>query len=133
MAIELTVRQAGDVTILDVAGRMVSGTEGKKLRDALDGAFEQGHRWLLVNCADLAFVDSSGLGDLVSAHAAIMRRGGVVRLLHAGHGLAELLARTRLDALLDVYDDEEAAVASFTSENNQRTQQKLASYPHREP
>ena len=133
MAIEMTVRQVGDVTILDVTGRMVTGTEGQKLRMALLGALELGHSWLLVNCAGLAFVDSSGLGDLVAAHAAVAQRGGVARLLHPGHGLTDLLARTRLDALLDIFDDEAAAVASFTEENNQRTREKLANYPQQEP
>src|SRR5579864_5234213 len=98
MAIEISVRQAGEVTIFDVTGRMVTGNEGQKLRAALMDAFQQGNRWLLVNCSGLAFVDSSGLGDLVAAHAAVIHRGGVARLLHPGQGLSELLARTRLDS-----------------------------------
>src|SRR6185295_17158093 len=126
MSIEISSRQVTGVTIFDISGRMVAGTEGQKLNSALSDAFEQGHHWLLLNCADLGFIDSSGLGDLVAAHAAIVRRGGVARLLHPTKGLSDLLARTRLDSLLDVYDDETEAVASFTAINNQRTQQKLA-------
>ena len=132
MAIELTTRQVAGVTIFDITGRMVAGSEGQKINDALIGAFEQGHHWLLLNCAELAFVDSSGLGDLVAAHAAIVRRGGVARLLNPSPALADQLERTRLDSLLDVYHDEAAAIASFNAVDNQRTQQKLANYLQRD-
>jgi anti-sigma B factor antagonist len=132
MAIELTLRRAGSVTIVDIRGRMVAGADGQKLHTGLLEVFEQGNPWILVNCADLAFVDSSGLGDLIAAHAAIVKRGGVARLLHPGEALAGLLARTRLDALIDIYDDESAAFASFTDANNELTQQKLAGYIHRD-
>ncbi|HTP32937.1 MAG TPA: STAS domain-containing protein [Candidatus Acidoferrales bacterium] len=132
MAIEITTRQVTGVTILDVSGRMAAGPEGQKLYSTLMDAFEKGHHWLLINCADLGFIDSSGLGDLVAAHASIVRRGGVARLLNPGHVLAHALSRTRLDSLFDVYEDESAALASFTDMNNKRTRQKLAAYLQRE-
>ncbi|HTS62352.1 MAG TPA: STAS domain-containing protein [Candidatus Acidoferrales bacterium] len=132
MAIEITTRQVAGVTIVDVSGRMVAGSDGQKLAAALMDTFNKGHQWLLLNCADLAFVDSSGLGDLVAAHASIVRRGGVTRLLGPGQTLIHLLARTRLDGLFDVYEDEQEAVASFTDANNKRTQQKMAGYLQRD-
>ena len=132
MSIEINTRQVTGVTIVDISGRMVAASEGQKLHAALIDAFEKGHHWLLLNCADLGFVDSSGLGDLVAAHASIVRSGGVARLLNPGPSLLHLLSRTRLDSLFDVYDDEGEAVASFTDANNSRTRQKLASYLQRE-
>jgi anti-sigma B factor antagonist len=131
MAIELTLRRKGSVTIVGICGRMTGGADGQKLYAGLIEVFEQGNHWILLNCAELSFVDSSGLGDLVAAHAAVVRRGGVVRLLHPGEGLAGLLARTRLDTLLDIHDDESAALASFTAVNNELTQKKLAGYIQR--
>jgi anti-sigma B factor antagonist len=132
MSLELSIRQVSEVTIFDVAGRMVVAAETLTLRAALIHAFEQGHRWILVNCEGLEYLDSSGLGDLIAAHTAIVRRGGVMRIMQPTPRLRELLARTRLDTLLDVYHDEGAAVASFNVTNNLRTQQKLAHYLRQE-
>jgi anti-sigma B factor antagonist len=126
MATQFTVRHAGEITIFDITGRMVAGNEGQKLHTALIEAFDEGHHFLLLNCAGLAFVDSSGVGDLVSSLAEIASRGGAARLLGPAKGLADMLSRTRLDSLIDIYPDEATAIASFTPENNARTQQKLA-------
>jgi len=128
MSLELSIRQVSDVTIFDVNGRMVVASEGQTLHAALIHAFDEGHRWILVNCEGLEYLDSAGLGDLISAHADIVRRGGVLRILQPPPRLRELLARTRLDTLLDVYPDEASALASFTAMNNLRTQQKLVNY-----
>lgn len=132
MAIELSFRRIGSITIVGISGRMVVAADGQKLHTGLIQAFEQGDRWMLLNCAELAFVDSSGLGDLVAAHAAIVKRGGIARLLHPGASLAGLLARTQLDGLLDIYHDESEALASFTAARNELTQQKLSGYIHRD-
>ena len=126
MATQFTVRHSGDIVIIDISGRMVAGAEGKKLHAALIDEFEKGHHFLLLNCSGLKFVDSSGVGDLVFSLAEIAARGGVARLLGPAKGLADMLSRTRLDSLIDIYADEAAALASFTPENNARTQQKLA-------
>jgi anti-sigma B factor antagonist len=131
MAIKVSSRQVAGVTIFDISGRMLAGSEGEKILMALVDEFDQGRLWMLVNCADLTFVDSSGLGDLIAAHAAIVRRGGVIRLLNPTRSLRELLERTRLDSLIDVYMDETAAVASFNEADNERTRQKLAGYMQR--
>jgi anti-sigma B factor antagonist len=131
MAIELSTREVAGVTIFDVSGRMIAPFEGQKLHGALMEAVEQGHRWLLINCAELTFIDSSGLGDLVAAHAEVARRGGVARLLKPAKALSDLLQRTRLGSLLEVYDDEEAAIASFNDAENRRAQEKLANYLQR--
>ena len=76
MSIELSLREVAGVTIFDLSGRMETGAEGQTLHAALLHAFDEGHHWLLVNCEGLMAVDSSGLGDLVSAHAAILRQIG---------------------------------------------------------
>jgi anti-sigma B factor antagonist len=116
---------------VDISGRMIAGSGSQEILMSLGEEFDQGHRWLLVNCADLTFVDSSGIGDILAAHAAIIRRGGVVRLLNPTRTLRDSLERTRLDSVLDVYQDEAAALASFNAADNERTQQKLAVYLQR--
>jgi len=127
MSVEFSVRQIAGVTIFDLAGRLVATVGGQTLHRLLETA-DQGQRWILVNCAGLTYVDSSGLGDLVAALAATVRRGGVLRLLNPPPRLRELLSLARIDTLLDVYDDEPAALASFNAMGNLRAQQKLAKY-----
>jgi anti-sigma B factor antagonist len=131
MPIKVSPRQVGKVTIIDISGRMIASSGSQQILMALVEEFDQGHHWLLINCADLTFVDSSGIGDILAAHAAIARRGGVVRLLGPTRTLRDALERTRLDSVLDIHQDEAAALASFNEEENERTRQKLASYMQR--
>jgi len=126
-SMEFSVRQIAGVTIFDLVGRLVATAEGQTLHGLLETA-EKGPRWILVNCAGLSYVDSSGLGDLVAALAATVRRGGVLRLLNPSPRLRELLALAGIDTLLDVYDDEPAALASFNAMGNLRARQKLTKY-----
>lgn len=131
MSVEFAVRQIAGVTIFDLVGRLVATVEGPTLHALLQTA-EKGQCWILVNCEGLSYVDSSGLGDLVAALAATVRRGGVLRLLKPTPRLRELLALTRLDTLLDVFDDESTALASFNAMGNLRAQQKLTKYLQQE-
>jgi anti-sigma B factor antagonist len=128
MSLEVNPRRMAGVTILDLRGRMVAGAEADSLRDRLLHAFEKGEHWILLNFEEVSYVDSSGLGEMVSAYAALTRRGGIVHLLNVSGHLAHLLAVTGLDRLFDVFDDEAAATASFNSAGNTRTQRKLADY-----
>jgi anti-sigma B factor antagonist len=131
MGIKVSTRQVGDITIIDLSGRMIAGSGSQQILMALVDEFDRGHKWLLLNCADVTFVDSSGIGDILASHAAIIRRGGVVRLLNPTRTLRDSLERTRLDSVLDVFHDETAALASFNDADNERTQQKLAVYLQR--
>jgi anti-sigma B factor antagonist len=131
MPIKVSTRQVSGVTIIDLSGRMIAGSGSQQIVMTLVDEFDQGHHWLLVNCAELTFVDSSGIGDLLAAHAAIMRRGGIVRVLNPTRTLRDALERTRLDSVLDIYQDEAAAIASFNEADNEKTRQKLAAYMQR--
>ena len=135
MSIEVSIRHVNGITIFDLSGRLVAApnriganAEGDTLREILLRAYEQGNRWMLLNCEDLAYVDSCGVGELVGADATIVRRGGVLRLLNPNQRLADLLAMTGLDSLFDIYDDELIAIASFNRSGNARTKQKLTDY-----
>jgi len=128
MSLGTHIRYSGGITIFDLAGRLTSGLAGDSLRDKLFDAFEHGHRLLLLNCEGLTFIDSGGLGELVSAHAAIVRRGGAIKLLSPSKRLAELLQLTRLDALFEIEQEEAAALASFRTPDKVQTQRKLADF-----
>jgi len=128
MNVQFSIRHVTGVTIFDLSGRLVASNEEESLHAALIQSAADGRRWILVNCAGLTLVDSAGLGEIVAAHAAVVRRGGVVRLLQPTPRLSELLALTRLDSLFEIFLDETEALASFNALNNLRTQQKLAQY-----
>jgi anti-sigma B factor antagonist len=137
MSIDVNIRHVSGIAIFDLSGRMVAGpngigAEGNTLREILLRAYEQGNRWMLLNCEDLAYVDSCGVGELVGADATIVRRGGVLKLLNPNHRLADVLAVTGLDSLFDIYDDELIAIASFNRAGNARTKQKLTDYLDRD-
>jgi len=139
MSIDVNIRHVSGITIFDLSGRLVAGPNriganaaGDTLREILLRAYEQGNRWMLLNCEDLDYVDSCGVGELVGADATIVRRGGVLRLLNPNQRLADLLAMTGLDSLFDIYDDELIAIASFNRSGNPRTKQKLTDYLDRD-
>lgn len=139
MSIEVVIRHASGITIFDLSGRLVAAGNqigdnagGDTLREILLRAYEQGNRWMLLNCEGLTYVDSCGIGELAGAYATISRRGGVLRLLNPTQRLADLLAITGLDALFEIYDDELIALASFNSSGNARTKQKLTDYLDRD-
>src|ERR1041385_8591000 len=97
MSIAANIRQVNGITIFDLSGRMTAGAEGASLREMVIRAYERSNRWMLLNCENLTLVDSSGLGDLVAAHATMVRRGGVLRLLNPNQQLSNLLIMTGLD------------------------------------
>jgi anti-sigma B factor antagonist len=139
MSIGVNTRHVSGITLFDLSGRLVAGgnqtgdtAEGDTLREILLRAYEQGNRWLLLNCEDLTYVDSCGVGELAAAYATIVRRGGVLKLLNPNQRLADLLAMTGLESLFDIYDDELIAIASFNRSGNARTKQKLTDYLDRD-
>src|SRR5271165_6670675 len=133
MSLQANVRHAGGIAIFDLSGSLVAGPDSDFLRQTLLDAFERGSHWMLLNCAEIDHIDSAGLGEMVSAYGSIVRRGGMLRLLSPGRRLRELLALSRLDALLEFDDDEPAALASFNSAASARAQRKLSGYLEREP
>jgi anti-sigma B factor antagonist len=132
MSIDVNIQHVNGIAIFGLSGRLVANAEGGTLREILLRAYEQGNRWMLLNCEDLTYVDSCGVGELAGAYATIVRRGGVLRLLNLNLRLAEMLAVTGLDSLFDIYDDELIAIASFNSSGNARAKQKLTDYLDRD-
>ena len=112
---QLTInsRQAGDVTILDLSGKITIGEGSVQLREAVRGLLDSGNKKVLLNLGDVSYVDSSGIGELVSSYTTTNNRGGQLKLLNLTKKIQDLLMITKLLTVFQTYDNEQDAVASF--------------------
>lgn len=115
MSMKAMVRQVDSVTVVDVSGRITLGEACKELREVIRGELGKGHKNLLLNLADVTYIDSSGIGELVSAFTAVSNQGGQLKLLHLTKKVHDLLQITKLYTVFDVRDDEAQAISSFKS------------------
>ena len=109
----IEVRNAGDVTILDLTGRLVLGTAERAFSSKIKELLDAGAQQVAVNLAEVQMLDSSGIGAMVRAHSSVMRAGGRCRYLAAQQLPLQTLKMVRLDRVLYMYDDESAALAGF--------------------
>ncbi|HEV2245395.1 MAG TPA: STAS domain-containing protein, partial [Terriglobia bacterium] len=96
MSMKAMVRQVDSVTVVDVSGRITLGEACKELREVIRGQLGKGHKNLLLNLADVTYIDSSGIGELVSAFTAVSNQGGQLKLLHLTKKVHDLLQITKL-------------------------------------
>ncbi|MBI3682827.1 MAG: STAS domain-containing protein [Acidobacteria bacterium] len=113
MSAKLTSRQVGDVTVIDAAGRITLGEGTSSLRETIRNAVGAGQRKVLLNLGEVNYIDSSGIGELVSAFTTVTNQGGQLKLLHLNKRIQDLLQITKLYTVFEVHDDEAAAVRSF--------------------
>jgi len=106
-------RQRDGVTILDLKGKITLGTGDIALRNAVQDALNGGARQILLNLRDVTTIDSSGVGELVSSYTTVVNRGGKLRLAGLPSKVTDILQITQLITVFEVYDDEDAGVASF--------------------
>ena len=106
-------RQAGDVTILDMDGKITIGDGNVALRSAIRRLIEEGKKKILLNVGGVGYVDSSGIGELVSSYTTIQREGGQLKLLNLTQKIRDLLGITKLLTVFDYYDEESEALNSF--------------------
>jgi len=111
--LDVTERQAGDVTILDLSGSVRMGEGAITLRNAIRGLIEQGKKKILLNLANVKNVDSSGIGELIANYTTLSRDGGQLKLLNLTGKIKDLLVITKLLTVFDSYDDEAEALNSF--------------------
>ena len=107
-------RQEGDVTVLDVAGKITIGVGDVAVRDAVQVALGSGARSILLNLKGVTTIDSAGVGELVSAYTTVTNRGGKLKLLNLPPKVNDILQITQLITVFEVHDDEREAIASFT-------------------
>lgn len=106
-------RQAGDVTVLDMDGKITIGEGSVALRSAVRRLIEEGKKKILLNLSNVSYVDSSGIGELVSSFTTVQREGGQLKLLKLTQKIRDLLGITKLLTVFDTYDDESQALNSF--------------------
>ncbi len=109
----IKTRTSGNVTILDVSGKITIGVGDVELREAVRGALDSGATNLLLNMRGVTTIDSSGIGELVSSYTTASNRGSKVKLVDVPPKTIELLQITQLITIFEVYDSEQEAVDSF--------------------
>ena len=106
-------RQVGDVTILDLSGKITIGEGSVQLREAVRKLLDEGNNKVLLNLGDVSYVDSSGIGELVSSYTTTNNNGGQLKLLNLTKKIQDLLMITKLLTVFQTYDQEQVAVDSF--------------------
>ena len=111
--LNINERQAGDVTVLDMSGKITIGEGSVALRTAIRRLLEEGKKRILLNLGGVSYIDSSGIGELVSSYTAINKESGQLKLLNLTQKLRDLLTITKLLTVFDVYESEAEALNSF--------------------
>ena len=114
MSMKVATRQVDGVTILDLSGRITLGEGSVTLRDTVHDAVAKGSKHILLNLENISYIDSSGIGELVSAFTSVKNSGGELKLLNLTKKVHDLLQITKLYTVFDVKDDEATAIASFS-------------------
>jgi anti-sigma B factor antagonist len=114
VSMKVTTRQVDGVTILDLNGRITLGEGSVQLRDAIRDLLSKGSKLILLNLAEVNYIDSSGIGELVSAYTTVRNQGGELKLLNLTKKVHDLLQITKLYTVFDVKEDEASAIASYT-------------------
>ena len=114
MSVKLNTRQVGDVTVVDVAGRITLGEGSSAMRDVLRDLVTKNNKKILLNLGEVSYIDSSGIGELVSGFTTVTNGGGQLKLLNLTKRVRDLLQITKLYTVFDVHEDEAAAIRSFS-------------------
>lgn len=117
MSLKATSRQVDSVAVVDLSGRITLGEGCSQLRELIRDLLAKGHKSILLNLADVTYIDSSGIGELVSGYTAASNQGGSLKLLNLTKKVHDLLQITKLLTVFDTHDDEAKAIASFTKAN----------------
>jgi anti-sigma B factor antagonist len=111
-------RVLGDVMVLDLRGRVTLGDGDELLRDKVNSLVNQGRKKLLLNLAEVPYIDSAGLGQIVRTYTTVSRQGGHLKLVNLTKRIADLLSITKLLTVFETFDSEEDAVKSFPPSPN---------------
>ena len=110
----IDTRSVNGVTVLDLHGKVTIGEGSREVRETIRELLENGNKNILLNLGDVSYVDSAGIGELVSSYTTVTNQGGQFKLLNLTKKIRELLAITKLLTVFDSFDDETAAVGSFS-------------------
>ncbi len=113
MSVKMSNRQVGDVTVVDATGRITLGEGATVFRDMIRDLAAKGNKKILVNLGEVSYIDSSGIGEMVSSFTTVTNHGGQLKLLGLNKRVKDLLQITKLYTVFEVFDDEASAVRSF--------------------
>ena len=113
MTMKASTRQVNGVTVVDMSGRITLGEGSVILREAVKDLVAKGQKKILLNLGDVTYIDSSGIGELVSAFTSVRNQGGELKLLNLTKKVHDLLQITKLYTVFDIKDDERKAIESF--------------------
>ena len=113
MNMKTTIRAIGDATVVDVRGKIEIGDECAALHELIIKQLGEGHKRIILNLADVKYIDSSGLGVLVSAFTTMRKQGGELKLVNLTKNVHDLMQITKLYTIFDIKNDEAAALSSF--------------------
>ena len=116
----LRERQVVGVTILDIDGRITVQDGAAELRDALQQLIGHGHEQLVLNCQQVPYIDTTGIAAIVASYTSVIRRGGMLKLLHLTPHVRRILQITKLSSIFEVFTDEDAAIESFRPAQGRR-------------
>jgi anti-sigma B factor antagonist len=111
---QISQRSVGDVIIIDLNGKMTLGEGDELLRDKVNSLIQQGQKKLVLNLAEVPYIDSAGLGEVVRTYTTVSRQGGALKLLSLTKRIQDLLAITKLLTIFETFDTEDEAVKSFS-------------------
>lgn len=112
---QIDERTVGDVVVLDLKGRVMLGDGDEVLKDKVNSLLNQGMKKIVLNLAEVPYIDSAGLGEVVRTYTTVSRQGGHLKLLNLTKRITDLLAITKLLTVFDTYDSEAEAVRSFSA------------------
>jgi anti-sigma B factor antagonist len=110
---KIETRTVGDVHILDCSGKITLGEGTMAVRNTVRDVLKTGGKKIILNLSDVNYIDSSGIGELVSSYTTVTNQGGKLKLLNLTKKIQELLAITKLLTVFSVYDNEQQAISSF--------------------
>lgn len=113
MSVKISKREVGGVTVVDLSGRLTLGDASAQLRGTLRELLDQGKKKIVLNLGQVNYIDSSGLGELVSGFTTVKNQGGQLKLTNLTQKVNDLLTITKLYTVFEVHNDESAAVQSF--------------------
>lgn len=114
MSLKITNREVGGVTVVSLSGRLTLGDASATLRQSLKDLLEGGNKKIVLNLGEVGYIDSSGLGELVSSFTTVKNAGGELKLANLTQKVNDLLTVTKLYTVFEVHNDEQAAVQSFS-------------------
>ncbi len=112
---QIAERSVGDVMVLDLKGKITLGEGDELLKDKVNSLVNQGHKKIILNLADVPYIDSAGLGEVVRTYTTVSRQGGSLKLLNLTKRITDLLSITKLLTVFETFDSENEAVRSFSA------------------